>query len=159
MVKVDDILKSMQEDMTKYEQEYNSITEQINTIISEYNKKIDELQQERIALQKEGNAKLQALEARKEQLSGMHKSLYDQYNKFKGTDSKDIVKDKKVAEKSNKKATEVVKNIPPKNDILSSEELSKLSEIVNTKSNSAEKPNVDENGNEIPEYLQDSYKK
>ena len=51
MASVDDVLKSMLEEMKKYEKEYNETTVQINTIVKEYSAKIDELQRQRLALQ------------------------------------------------------------------------------------------------------------
>ena len=84
MANVEDILKSMLVEMKKYEEEYNKIPAEINTIVEEYTAKIDALQKQRLALQEEGNKKIDVLQARREQLSGKHSSLYEQYKKFAG---------------------------------------------------------------------------
>ena len=178
MASVNEILQSMLDEMKKYEKEYNETTEKINNIIKDYSAKIDELQQQRLALQDEGNKKIDLLNARKEQLSGKHSSLFEQYKKFAGKEpelSKDKtksehteepVKELKPIKKSNKKVEQkseekTTPNIDVKKDEgLSPDEIAKLTEIASeSKLNEAEKPLVDNNGNEIPDYLQDSYVK
>lgn len=178
MTSVDDILKSMLEEMKKYEQEYNDTTLQINTIIKEYSAKIDELQQQRLALQEEGNKKIDLLNARKEQLSGKHSSLFEQYKKFAGKEpelnkeeiksepAKEPAKELKTTKRGNKKVEQKSeeKTTPnteaKKAEGLSPDEIAKLAEIASEGNlNETEKPKVDNNGNEIPEYLQDAYKK
>ena len=182
MASVDDILQSMLDEMKKYEDEYNETTAQINTIVKEYSAKIDELQQQRLALQDEGNKKIDLLNARKEQLSGKHSSLYEQYKKFAGKepdfgevknvksepakseepvkDTKPVIKKttKKVEPKSEEKTTP--KSEVKKDEGLSPDEIAKLTEIASeSKSEEVKKPKVDNNGNEIPNYLQDAYTK
>ena len=185
MASIDDVLQSMLEEMKKYEKEYNETTAQINTIVKEYSAKIDELQRQRLALQEEGNKKIDLLNARKEQLSGKHSSLYEQYKKFAGkepdfteiVERKDVKSEPAKVEKqpdevkptskkqSAKKADvkEDVKSTPKQEKVdegLSPDEIAKLTEITSdSKSVENKKPNVDKNGNEIPEYLQDAYTK
>ena len=171
MVNAEEILKSMLEEMEKYQKEYNEATKQVNDILREYTTKIDELQKQRLALQEEGNKKIDILNARREQLSGKHSSLYEQYKKFAGKEPEfskvetDVEPEKKVAVKKPAKKVEPKKpekatpvNEDNKTESLSPEELAKLEEITN-KDKSNDKPTVDKNGNEIPEYLQDAYKK
>lgn len=187
MASVDDVLKSMLEEMKKYEKEYNETTVQINTIVKEYSAKIDELQQQRLALQDEGNKKIDLLNARKEQLSGKHSSLFEQYKKFAGKepdfseleDKKEIksetVKEEKQPEVKSTSKKQTAKKVEVKEDVkptpkqekvekvddgLSPDEIAKLTEIAGeSKSDENKKPSVDKNGNEIPEYLQDAYTK
>lgn len=185
MFSIDDVLKSMLKDMERYRQEYNQVTVQVNTIIKDYTEKIDELQRQRLALQEEGNKKIDILNAKREQLSGKHSSLYEQYKKF--TENKlefenqnndnvdankvDIIKESMNNKPESKKSTnkvktkkENVKTTPDnsgsveKVDGLSPDEIAKLAEIVD-ETIPEEKVSVDENGNEIPDYLQDAYKK
>lgn len=173
MVNVDDILKSMLDEMKKYQQEYDAVTIQVNNIIKEYTAKIDDLQKQRLALQDEGNKKIDILNAKREQLSGKHSSLYEQYKKFAGKEP-DFTTDATIDDKAEKTVTKKtikkletnpkvetsIENKSAKNEVeitsntLSKEEIAKLSEITGE-----EKSVVDKNGNEIPEYLQNSYKK
>lgn len=184
MASVDDILKSMLEEMKKYEKEYNETTVQINTIVKDYSAKIDELQQQRLALQDEGNKKIDLLNARKEQLSGKHSSLFEQYKKFAGKepdfseleDKKETksepVKEERQPEAKSTSKKQTAKKVEVKEDVkstpkqekvddgLSPDEIAKLTEIAGeSKSDENKKPSVDKNGNEIPEYLQDAYTK
>ena len=184
MASLDDVLQSMLEEMKKYEKEYNETTAQINTIVKDYSAKIDELQRQRLALQEEGNKKIDLLNARKEQLSGKHSSLYEQYKKFAGkepdfteiVDKKDVkqepVKVEKQPEVKSTSKKQPAKKADVKEDVkqepkqekadegLSPDEIAKLTEIASdSKPAENKKPNVDKNGNEIPEYLQDAYTK
>ena len=184
MENVNEILKSMTEDMLSYRKEYEDTTVQINTIAKEYTDKINELQQQRLALQEEGNKKINVLENRRSQLTGMYSSLYEQYKKISGNEpnfeNKQVVAQVKDGEKSDetvKKETpkkESVKSNSKKdtaqgtttpvdnekskeqNKQLSPDEIAKLSEITNTATTNK---TVDSNGNEIPDYLVDSFKK
>ena len=175
MASIDDVLQSMLDDMKKYEEEYNATTEKINMVVKEYTSKINELQQQRLALQEEGNKKIDILNARKEQLSGKHSSLYEQYKKFAGKEpdlsnvtgaesKKSVVKKetkkqtvKKVDKKEGKTVSKDVK--PEKSGNLSPDEIEKLARITDENNNKTENYNVDIHGNEIPDYLQDAYRK
>ena len=184
MTNVDDILKSMLDEMRRYKNEYNEVTAQVNDIIRVYTEKINELQKQALTLQDEGNKKIDILNAKREQLSGKHSSLYEQYKKFTGkepeyedenkaevdvkvnSDKAKPVETKPTTKKSVKKEisrkednkTTPVKEETGKADVLSPEEIAKLAEITG-ENKSNKNLNIDKNGNEIPEYLQDAYKK
>ena len=184
MADVNDILNSMLQDMKSYEEEYSKTQVEISNVAKMYSDKIDELQKQRIALRDEGNEKIDVLKARAEQLCGMHKSLYDQYKKFTGKDPYEDEKKPEIAPAENKQSvnetpvTEKVdepkeiqenkvetkpKKVAKKqekptesNEVLSPEEKAKLLAISKEASTV---PVKDENGNEIPDYLQSSYAK
>lgn len=179
MASVEDILKSMLDEMKKYEEEYNKIPSEINTIVEEYTAKIDALQKQRLALQEEGNKKIDVLQARREQLSGKHSSLYEQYKKFAGKEPdfselevkvekpEEVSKPKnelkttsKKSSKETKKAQTVnedVEKINIKSDALSPDEIAKLDAIAGITTES--EMTTDANGNEIPDYLKNEYRK
>lgn len=172
---IEKLLNSMVEDMKNYKAEYNNISAQINSIMNEYNTKINELQKQRLQLQQEGNKKLESLEVKREQLSGKYSGLYEQFKKFTGTepnltennDTVNSVESSKVAKENLKKVSSKnvsktkntkVEEVSSKDTSLSPDEIAKLSKI--TSSNIVEDTHItDDNGNEIPEYLQDSYVK
>lgn len=179
MANVEDILKSMLVEMKKYEEEYNKIPAEINTIVEEYTAKIDALQKQRLALQEEGNKKIDVLQARREQLSGKHSSLYEQYKKFAGKEPdfselevkvekpEEVSKPKTELKTTSKKSSKETKKDETMNedinkadaepDALSPDEIAKLDAIagVVTKNETT----TDKNGNEIPDYLKDEYSK
>lgn len=186
MANVDEILNAMLEDMKKYKKEYEDATVQVNSIAKEYSDKINDLQKQRIALQEEGNKKIEVLDARRSQLSGMYSSLYEQYKRFAGKEpdfttvvnesptkvvsekpKNEKVDDEKQKEEKvkvkkdkmtdlEKAVLENVNEVDDKNSKLSQDEIAKLSQITNSTNDNVVK---DSNGNEIPEYLVDSYKK
>lgn len=164
MISGDEILDAMKVQMEEYKQQYNDISKEIEAVGKEYQTKIDELQKERLRLVDEGNAKLDQLKLKREQISGMHAGLYNQYTKFKeqsdATDNKvsqkeNTSKKPKVGEVDKKKNT-TQKNSSAKSQGLSEAEKAALSKIVNKEQVDTK---LDNRGNEIPEYLQEDYNK
>ena len=82
MINSDDILNDMKAQMDEYKNQYEEINKEIERVGTEYQGKIDALQQERVKLLDEGNALLDKLKMQREQVRGMHASLYNQYNKY-----------------------------------------------------------------------------
>lgn len=181
MDSIKEVLDSMYKDMLSYRGEYESTVSQINSIAKEYTDKINELQKQRLALQEEGNKKLEVLENRRSQLTGMYSSLFEQYKKISGNEpdfnnsgveikgsdnridtNKDTVVDtpkKSVAKQTDtsKKQDTASKKQVEHSSQLSPAEVAKLSEITGGATGSEKV--VDSNGNEVPDYLADSYKK
>ena len=158
MANVDEILKSIQEEMNKYEAQYTAVCEDIRVAVKEYNEKIQ-------ALQEEGNTKVAQLEAKREQLRGMYTSLYNQYHKFVG-DGKDTVTvnptDEDVQTPNAQKESLDVNSVSKKKSksstksVLSEEDKAKIAQITSSDTKDNDK---DKNGNEIPEYLRNEYNK
>lgn len=156
MTNVDEILKSIQDEMGKYEAQYTAVCEDIKVAVKEYNEKIQ-------ALQEEGNTKVAQLEAKREQLRGMYTSLYNQYHKFVGDEkATDVEKSAdEVTQTSNTQQEHKVDFSVPKKksksamkSVLSEEDKAKIAQIASSDNN-----DKDKNGNEIPEYLRNEYNK
>ena len=151
---MEEILKSIQEEMTKKEQEFNLVENEIKTLEENYNVRMKQL-----------------LDA-KEQIRGAYTALYLQLEKFKKDDEKkeepyltdtettirEEPKKEPVKIKTSKKVEkkEEPKKEEPKEKInvgLTPEEIAKINKAVT-------KPKaIDNNGNEIPDYLQTEYNK
>ena len=169
MINGDDILTDMKAQIDEYKKQYDEISKEIERTGSEYQAKIDALQQERLKLVNEGNAKLEQLKLQREQIRGMHASLYTQYNKYiKPKENVNVgevnVNKKEVVENNNEKDAVVNKPKATKKkdekqaDSLSDVEKETLAKIVNKKVTPIKSLSGDTN-NEIPEYLIDEYKK
>ena len=154
---MEEILKSIQEEMTKKEQEFTLVENEIKTLEENYNVRMKQL-----------------LEA-KEQIRGAYTALHIQLEKFKKddekkeepylTDTETTIKEEPKKEpikvKTTKKTEKVEKKEEPKTETpkekvvagLTPEEIAKINQAVTT-------PNKkDNNGNEIPDYLQTEYNK
>jgi len=148
MVSGEEILASLQEEMQKCSDEFKKINDMIENTTQEYNDKISQLL------------------TRKEQVRGTYTGLYNQYQKFMGNapiqerpvDENKHEQDKVVPADTPK--VEKTKPAPePKIDTpkvtkqtktgLTPEERAKLKQVTTKQ--------TDSKGNEIPEYLQDSY--
>lgn len=167
MINSDDILNDMKVKIDEYKKQYDEVSIEIEKVGREYQAKIDELQQERVKLLDEGNALLDKLKLQREQIRGMHASLYEQYSKY--------VKPEEVATATNSEKTEVVKEtivekpkattkkkVEKQPQGLSDAEKEALAKIVTKDATPVTpeiKAKVDAKNNEIPEYLQDEYKK
>ena len=152
-----EILKSIKEEMTTKEQEFNKVINELNILEQNY------------------VAQKSQLEASKEQIRGAYTVLYRQYEKFAKVDTttpeienaqeeskSEPVEEQKVVEpkketkpettKSTSKETKTTKNEKTTTG-LTPEEIAKIN-------NTIPKTNVvDEKGNEVPDYLQSEYKK
>lgn len=161
---MEEILKSIQEEMTKKEQEFNLVENEIKTLEENYNVRMKQL-----------------LDA-KEQIRGAYTALHIQLEKFKKddekveepkqeepylTDEKTTIKAepkkdktpvniKKTTAKKTEPKQETPKQEEPKERVvagLTPEEIAKINQAVtNPKAK-------DSNGNEIPDYLQTEYNK
>ena len=165
MISGEEILDEMKVQMEDYKQQYIELGKEIERVGKEYQTKIDELQQERQKLANEGNAKLDQLKLKREQISGMHAALFNQCAKY-NVDAKttekvatvsDVTKSDEVPEKS--KAVTMKKKSTAKQATqskgLSEDEKATLAKIVATEN----KVVKDNNGNQIPDYLQSEYNK
>jgi len=165
MIDANEILENMRVQMEEYKKQYIDLGTEIEAVGKEYQSKIDALQQERLKLAEEGNAKLDQLKLKREQISGMHAGLYAQYNKFTSkADTEGVVgadvkesDEKQTRTKTDKpKSSETKKKNTTKQTTqtqgLSEAEKETLAKIV------AKKPdNKDDKGNVIPDYLQSEY--
>lgn len=148
MVSAEEILKSLQDEMQKCSDEFKNINDMIEKTTQEYNDNISQLL------------------TRKEQIRGTYTGLYNQYQKFVGAETNNIVpevkdepatpiKDEQPIEveketnikESKKETPKTVKQTTKAG--LTPEERAKLKQVTTKK--------TDAKGNEIPEYLQDSY--
>ena len=162
MVDANEILENMKLQMEEYKKQYNDLGNEIETLGKEYQSKIDALQQERLRLADEGNAKLDQLKLKREQISGMHAGLYAQYTKYTKS-SNEVTPDTQVQSKSDKSDKPKTPEIKKKNVTkkttqsqgLSEAEKETLAKIVANESATSK----DANGNDIPEYLQEEYNK
>lgn len=93
----EEILKSIQEEMTKQSNAFKVINDEINTVYNEYNTKLAEIE-------KEGNTKIKELQNKREQIRGAYTVLLNQYNKFTSEDgqTEEPVKQEDVKEPENK---------------------------------------------------------
>ena len=161
MVSAEEILKSLQDEMQKCSDEFKNINDIIEKTTQEYNDKISQLL------------------TRKEQVRGTYTGLYNQYQKFVGTapnnaeSNSENVSVPEVAAPTETVEKEEVPAVEEKPDTstkvvdaikkeqtkqtkqtktgLTPEERAKLKQVTTKQ--------TDKKGNEIPEYLQDSYNK
>lgn len=175
MINSDDILNDMKAKMDEYKNQYEEINKEIERVGTEYQGKIDALQQERVKLLDEGNALLDKLKMQREQVRGMHASLYNQYNKYvkpeegvkeEAKPAGVVAEEKPVTEKvkaqPKKKAEKQVEKPEQGSSELSEAEKEALAKIATSEASAKKaetKPAVDDKNNEIPEYLKDEYKK
>lgn len=156
---MEEILKSMMEEMQTKEEEFNRVVAELNTLEENY-----------------AARKQQLLDAR-EQIRGAYTALHIQYEKFKAPEEQaepkaDIgktvvakvvenaeskVEEPKVEKKKEvKKAEKKDKKEEPKENVvagLTPEEIDKINKAV------TQPGKKDEKGNEIPEYLQPEFNK
>lgn len=153
---MEEILKSMEDEMRIKEEEFNKVVAELNTLEENY------------AVRKQ-----QLLDAR-EQIRGAYTALHIQYEKFKKQDEpkadigKTVVakvvenaeskaEEPKVEKKKEvKKAEKKDKKEEPKENVvagLTPEEIDKINKAV------TQPGKKDERGNEIPEYLQPEFNK
>lgn len=154
---MEEILKSMMEEMQTKEEEFNRVVAELNTLEENY-----------------AARKQQLLDAR-EQIRGAYTALHIQYEKFKAPEEQaepkvgqNIVEkivenvDKKKEEpkvekkKEPKKVEKKDKKEEPKENVvagLTPEEIDKINKAV------TQPGKKDERGNEIPEYLQPEFNK
>lgn len=152
MISVEEILNSLQAEMQKCSEEFKYINDTIEQTTQEYNDKISQLL------------------TRKEQVRGTYTGLYNQYQKFMGNNESPAVEKVETPEPAEVTASETEKVEQPKKDEikpvtetkketpkttkqtktgLTPEERAKLKQVTTKQ--------TDNKGNEIPEYLQDSY--
>lgn len=148
MVNGDAILESLQAQMQESNKLFDEVNAQIEATVKDYNDQI-------IKLQNEGNAKLEELSKRREQIRGEYTGLYNMYMKFKSPqeDNKTNapeVKEEKVVEMK-PKTTKAKPAAKKEDNALTAEEVAKLQSAMNKTT----KPKVDD----IPDYLKDEYKK
>lgn len=151
MVDGSEILKSIRADMDKYEAQYKEVCETITKTVKEYNDKL-------LALQEEGTNKVKQLENTREQIRGMYTGLYNQYHQFTGDTAETTEAPVEAPAPEEKKVTEPKKKTKTTKSELSDEDKAKLAQITGATSQN-QTAVKDKNGNEIPEYLQDEYKK
>lgn len=148
MVNGDAILESLQAQMQESNKLFDEVNAQIEATVKDYNDQI-------IKLQNEGNAKLEELSKRREQIRGEYTGLYNMYMKFKSPieDNKtevSEVKEEKVVEMK-PKTTKTKAAAKKEDNALTAEEVAKLQSAMNKTT----KTKVDD----IPDYLKDEYKK
>ena len=155
----EEILKSIQEEMTKQSNAFKVINDEINTVYNEYNTKLAEIE-------KEGNTKIKELQNKREQIRGAYTVLLNQYNKFTTQDAQteEPVKQEDVKEPENKERAEVVET--PKQEKQEKQEQPKRGRKpkvqkadTNTGLSKAdmEKLKQLEKYGEAPDYLKDQY--
>lgn len=156
-----EILKSIKEEMTTKEQEFNKVINELNILEQNY------------------VAQKSQLEASKEQIRGAYTVLYRQYEKFAKVDTTSEVENAQKVDKSEpveEQKVEEQKVVEPKKETKPKTTKSTSKETKTTKNektatgltpeeiakinNTIPKTNVvDEKGNEVPDYLQSEYKK
>lgn len=155
----EEILKSIQEEMTKQSNAFKVINDEITTVYNEYNTKLAQIE-------KEGNAKIKELQNKREQIRGAYTVLLNQYNKFTTQDgqTEEPVKQEDVKEPENKGRAEVVET--PKQEKQEKQEQPKRGRKpkvqkadTNTGLSKAdmEKLKQLEKYGEAPDYLKDQY--
>lgn len=155
----EEILKSIQEEMTKQSNAFKVINDEINTVYNEYNTKLAQIE-------KEGNTKIKELQNKREQIRGAYTVLLNQYNKFTTQDgqTEEPVKQEDVKEPENKARAEVVET--PKQEKQEKQEQPKRGRKpkvqkadTNTGLSKAdmEKLKQLEKYGEAPDYLKDQY--
>ena len=99
----EEILKSIQEELTKQSNAFKAINDEITTVYNQYNTKLAQIE-------KEGNTKIKELQNKREQIRGAYTVLLNQYNKFTTQDgqTEEPVKQEDVKEPENKERAEVV---------------------------------------------------
>lgn len=170
MINSDDILNDMKVQIDNYKKQYDEVSMEIEQTGREYQAKIDELQQERVRLLEEGNAKLDKLKMQREQIRGMHASLYAQYSKYAKPEDVTAVSEKQPAGEpvadvqpvAEKPKVPAKKKAEKQSQGLSDAEKETLAKIAGKDAETTDKVSpvkADARKNEIPEYLQDEYKK
>lgn len=146
MVNGDAILESLQAQMQESNKEFDAINAEIEKTAEEYNEKI-------LTLQKEGNAKLEELSKRREQIRGEYTGLYNMYMKFKAPkedNKKEEVKPEAKVVEMKPKATKA-KSTKKEDNALTAEEVAKLQQAMNKNNQPKEE--------DIPDYLKPEYNK
>lgn len=155
----EEILKSIQEEMTKQSNAFKVINDEITTVYNEYNTKLAQIE-------KEGNTKIKELQNKREQIRGAYTVLLNQYNKFTTQDgqTEEPVKQEDVKEPENKERAEVVET--PKQEKQEKQEQPKRGrkpKAQKTDTNTGlskadmEKLKQLEKYGEAPDYLKDQY--
>ena len=154
-----DILKSLEEEKAKLENEFKIYSGQLN-----------QLEDNMASVQHEYEMKKENLKANIERIRGAYTVVYNQLDKFGAIvkeepeaqieeQQKDVNKTEKVKAdnkvKTNKKTSDIkVDDKKEKTSVLTQDEIDKINNAVTNK-----KSVKDANGNEIPEYLRAEYKK
>lgn len=157
----EEILKSIQEEMTKQSNAFKVINDEINTVYNEYNTKLAEIE-------KEGNTKIKELQNKREQIRGAYTVLLNQYNKFTTQDGQteepvkqEDVKEPENKEPENKARAEVVET--PKQEKQEQPKRGRKPKVQKADTNTGlskadiEKLKQLEKYGEAPDYLKDQY--
>lgn len=152
----EEILKSIQEEMTKQSNAFKVINDEINTVYNEYNTKLAQIE-------KEGNTKIKELQNKREQIRGAYTVLLNQYNKFTTQEeqTEEPVKQEDVKEPQNKARAEVVET--PKQEKQEQPKRGRKPKVQKADTNTGlskadmEKLKQLEKYGEAPDYLKDQY--
>lgn len=132
MISGEEIIKSLQAEMAKYEDEYNLIEKEIKETTVNYNDMMSKLL------------------TKKEQVRGSYTALYNQVQKLAGNAVAEPAKEADVEEVTETKAEEPI-DVPVETG-LSAEDIAKITKVTKQKTTSKKAPVAD-----VPDYLKEEY--